>query len=654
MADRFEERLRSILPRLADGPINSINDAIEAYQTKLTVEGVPEFFGDAELSKLREEASKAFANACRYVNAMLQDKGIFELYSDLEQQYVEQFWKLLGSCGAEKSVNGQELGSLLKSHPRSLGYVLELPGFVRDFDTDIRDAMVNTARASAELIIGRMAMASPKNRRIILPKSLSNDDIDEIMLAYLGGEHPNPNYVEVLTRWPDGRVDRYSPSADVRVGAKRVYKSGMQELFADGAGIRSSIGVAIDPDQKACRGIKIGGLNIDYIFGGKWLETYMDSATIMNNCRYLFDFLDGRGLLQMSAHAHEESGFTSILGPRVIGEYRSNPIARNRSYTAILETRAYADFLEKHDISLESALEWVYKTYFTEEYGIEGFYISLPARNGTWLDRCKGMGPEIERAMKGYQLYVERGRIDGGYLGYETFKSFADVPSLSEQKYAVAAEGFDKWACPLFSDQSLLAFAKGKGADDRSFFDLILSTDVTRDDYDEFLRPEIDQLGKDGLLYENPTTGVLSPTEAACCLKLVWDSGAVPLERCRDKAWAVIEDLISRDVLKYHSGLFTPDEASYLNYMLNDSEQTNAIGLRNKYSHASGPISDPNAKEIRSDYYTILALLVSITLKINDELARSTGKGHIEDFVDWPFYDESVYQTAQELVGSAN
>lgn len=88
--------------------------------------------------------------------------------------------------------------------------------------------------------------------------------------------------------------------------------------------------------------------------------------------------------------------------------------------------------------------------------------------------------------------------------------------------------------------------------------------------------------------------------------------------------------------------------------MLKDSEQTNAIGLRNKYSHASGPISDPNAKEIRSDYYTILALLVSITLKINDELARSTGKGHIEGFVDWPFYDESVYQTAQELVGSAN
>jgi len=43
----------------------------------------------------------------------------------------------------------------------------------------------------------------------------------------------------------------------------------------------------------------------------------------------------------------------------------------------------------------------------------------------------------------------------------------------------------------------------------------------------------------------------------------------------------------------------------------------------------------------------MLALLVTITLRINDELMDKTGRGAIEDFVDWPLYDESVFEAAK-------
>ena len=35
----------------------------------------------------------------------------------------------------------------------------------------------------------------------------------------------------------------------------------------------------------------------------------------------------------------------------------------------------------------------------------------------------------------------------------------------------------------------------------------------------------------------------------------------------------------------------------------------------------------------------MLTLLVAITLKINDELSAATGRGYLENFVDWPYYD---------------
>lgn len=376
----------------------------------------------------------------------------------------------------------------------------------------------------------------------------------------------------------------------------------------------------------------------------------MDSATVMNNCRWIFDFIDDKELMQMPAHAHEESGFAATLGPHVCGEYRDNMAARRRQSFGLMETQAYADFLERRGRSLEETLEWVYGTYFPEEYGIDGFGISLPSRGGTWLDRCKGIGSEIERAMKEYQLYAQRGSIEEEYFPYEQFKSFGDAQALVEGKYAVAGVKFLTWADPLFSDQSPLAYVEGKESDAHSFYDLMLSEDVTKADYQEPFRRSIERLIEKGLVKEDSVTGKLTPTQRAACLRIVWDSGAIVARRYGGRAKEDIESLVSQGLLKYHDGLFTPDEASYLNYMLNDSEQTNAIGLRNRYSHAIGVIKDPDANSIRSDYYMMLALLISITLKINDELVYAKGRPGGIEFVDWPFYDESVYKTASQLV----
>ena len=45
----------------------------------------------------------------------------------------------------------------------------------------------------------------------------------------------------------------------------------------------------------------------------------------------------------------------------------------------------------------------------------------------------------------------------------------------------------------------------------------------------------------------------------------------------------------------------------------------------------------------------MLTLLIAVTLKINDELSATTGRGHLENFVDWPYYDESILKLVEEL-----
>lgn len=639
---------------LKEGPhiqIATINDAIEAHQLKLTFETVPELFEKAEGIDVASVVSALFANACKYSRETLASSGILGIYEELEMQYATQFWGLVHACGAEKMISGEEIDELLSRHIECLAPILENDKLVKLFDAEIRKSLVDNPYYSAELLIREYATESRSQNAIYLPKCLSQGDFDSIMAGYLDDQRANPNYMEVLFNWPSGATKcRFSPSPDVKVRAKRAHDEAMDAIFRQGTGLKYGAGVRIDPEQIACKGVKAEGLTLTYSFSETWLAKYTDNASIMNNCRYLLDVVDRSGLMSAPAHSHEESGLLATLGSHVLGEYRMNTISSMRESLANVEVIAYANFLESRGSRLEDALEWTYNDYFEEEYSISGFTLALPTRGTSWLDKCKSIGPEIERAVKSYSIYLRIGKIDGDYFPYESYKTFGTLNALSEKKYAVDGACFYKWGFYLFSDQCMLTYRRGHRDRARCFFDLISNAMVTFDDYDAAYVEVLQQLVDRQLVSACEETGALSPTPRSICLKAVWDNGAIALRGCGDGDLALIDGLVSDEMLSYCGKLFTPDEAAYLDYMFNDASFPNSQGLRNRYDHAHSPIADPNAVNIRTDYYRMLTLLVAITLKINDELSAATGSGYLENFVDWPYYDESVFELAKKLI----
>lgn len=558
-------------------------------------------------------------------------------------QYVAQFWSLLHACGAETMISGEVIDELLSRHIECLASILENDKLVKLFDTELGKSLIDNPYYSAELIIHEFATESRSQNVIYLPKCLSQSDFDSIMTGYLDDQRANPNCMEVLFNWPSGATKcRFSHSPDVKVRAKRAHDKAMDALFRQGTGLKYGAGVQINPEQIACKGIKVDGLTLTYSFSETWLGKYTDHASIMNNCRYLLDVVDRSGLMAAPSHSHEESGLLATLGPHVPGEYRMNTISKMRESLANVEVVAYANFLESRGTRLEDALEWTYNDYFEEEYSISGFTLALPSRGASWLDKCKSIGPEIERSVKSYSLFSRIGKIDGDYFPYESFKSFGDLDALTDKKYVIGGTCFERWGFYLFSDQCMLTYRRGHDDRARCFFDLISKAMVTIDDYDAAYADTLQQLVERQLVSECEETGALSPTPRSICLKAVWDKGAIALGRCGDDDLTLIDGLVSDEMLSYSGKLFTPDEGAYLDYMFNDASFPNSQGFRNRYDHAHPPIADPDAASIRSDYYRMLTLLVAITLKINDELSSSTGRGYLENFVDWSYYDECV------------
>lgn len=547
------------------------------------------------------------------------------------------------TCGAETLISGEEIDEFLSRHVECLAPILENDKLVKSFDAKIGKSLIGNPYYSAELLIREYATESRNQNVIHLPKCLSQGDFDSIMAGYLDDQRANPNLMEALFNWPSGTSKcRFSPSPSVKVRAKRAYDEAMDELFRQGNGLKYGAGVQINPEQIACKGIKVDALTLTYSFSETWLGKYTDHASIMNNCRYLLDVVDRSGLMAAPSHSHEESGLLATLGLHVLGEYRMNTISNMRESLANVEVVAYANFLESRGTRLEDVLEWTYNVYFEEEYSVRGFTLALPSKRASWLDKCKSIGPEIERAAKSYSIYSRIGKIDGDYFPYESFKSFGTLNSLTKKKYAIGGACFVRWGFYLFSDQCMLTYRRGHHDRACCFFDLISNAMVTIDDYDAACADLLQQLVDRQLISTCEETGALAPTLRSIYLKAVWDKGAIALGRCGDGDLALIDGLVSDKMLSYCGKLFAPDEAAYLDYMFNDASFPNSQGLRNRYDHAHTPIADPGAASIRTDYYRMLTLLVAITLKINDELSSSTGRGYLENFVDWPYYDESV------------
>lgn len=638
---RSIERCKEILMDGESHPIETINDAIEIGEIKEVIGCVPEAFDDMSL-EINHILKRLYGKACSFAHSALTNNALLDVYESVEWQYIDRFWNLASSTKAYEKVNSDELEELLSRHSLCISNVMSHYGLVQKFDQHIRAVLSKNIDAAVSIIVGNFGAEVRSKEKIYLPPSLTGSDIDEIVLRYLSETNPNLNYVQVLMNWPSAAAKDYSPSIEVRIKAKRRYEELSKQLFDETGSIEYGIEASISGNQIACKDSYVDGNTLKTFFGEEWLSRYLDHPTIMNNCAYVFVYLDERGLLTCPAHEHDESTLMKTFGMRAKDEYDNNIFFKMRQDLLLEETALYAKLLERNGRRLEDAIEWTYNIYLANELGIRGFSISLPATGCSWLDKCKAMGPELERALKAYSLYSKMHVIDPDYFRFENFKLFSEFQSLHKNKYVIKGDRYDEVAKPLFWDQSLLAFSSRIKSSEDNLWDLLHNHSVNVDDYDGDYRSAIESLINKGFLAESEKDERLLPSNKANYLKIIWDSSACPLWRCSKAIIDEVHDLVKQGYLKYSNALFSPDEASYLNYMFNNAIHSNALALRNSYDHGNSPVDDPNSSQFARDYYLFLTLLIEITLKISEELIRYTGNGGDLELIDWPMYGEHL------------
>lgn len=645
----YTGRVKQVLGESERFSPSGINDAIEIHQCKLIVDAHPYFFEDEELDRLKSRAEHLLHQACRVIGEAIARDGIEVVYESVEDQYHRRFWDLAAHAGSWRGATADGLLALLRRHSDCLRYVMGIAPMIKEFDDVVCGFLLESTELSAELIIGEFAMEGASGAGVHLPKSASRELIDRLMHDYLSSPGANLNYVRVLANWPNAARDRYNPSPEVQVSAKRRAEELNRSIFGQGAGFGYSVGVEFSPGRKACKGIVIDGDDYTMVFGTEWLFGNLDYETILNNFIYVFDFVNLDCMMPMPAHAHDPVSLVDRLTPRAIDVYPSSYRFKLNQAQALMAIAGYETCLGAAGARVEDALEYAYNEYMERELGVSGFSISLPAEGTSYLDRCKSIGPEIERVLKAFEVYAERGEVDEDFFPFMEVKRFDIYPSLVNGKYAVPGPDFEGRATLLFSDQSVLSFPCSPEDRHMTFFERMETGAYARETFDERYRGLIDRLVDDGLAWLR-SDGIIEPTDKSRILKKMWDEGAIALYRKSEACKRLVEEMTGEGLASYCSRLFTPDEADYCNYMFNNAKFSDPLALRNKYDHARSSVQDPNADEYRYDYFRLLMLLVCITLKIVDDLSFALGKGGVEDFVDWPWVDEALVAEANRLM----
>lgn len=468
-------RCQSLLRDFRTCSIADINDAIEYAQCKKVVEGYPEAFESGEHALLLDNKAKASSEAFAFANQSIARSGIFALFENVESQYLDQLWDLLEESNALKLIDSDDFHTFISSHPYLLRTFLRRGSVRKLFNASLATAMLDNPLISAEVIISEFGTRSDDSHNIHLPEELTSEQIDAIMVDYLNSELANLNHVHVLANWPQAAKEHYSPSAKTRVLAKRREHELMDELFNESSGIEYGVGVSFDPNQEACLDIRGSLREPVFSFSSKWLSDYHDHATILNNFVFVFQFVSQHGLLCMPANPRLVSTLMKVIGLQAKDEYGVHDhmfFINNTRCLAI--TAGYSSFLNGCNASIESSIEWFYNSYINETFHVEGFSIALPQANASYFEKCKSIGPEIERVAKAFTLLVKDNAIDHDLFPYMTFTDFGHIPSFAENKYAFPGKAFESFAYSLFSDQSLLTAPPNIEHDHEYAFDLFV------------------------------------------------------------------------------------------------------------------------------------------------------------------------------------
>jgi len=590
---------------------DDINYILELYNISLLFDsqGRLNTWNDVYYCDLKSKVNKFIPIIAKYFHNLDILKIKF-FYNKISRQYQEDFWRLFSRFKVYEKVKNEEFTSILYEFNVSIYLLLIHQSIVKYFDNEISDYMKHSKLTAVALIKHYLVQ---KEIKYYIPELLLLEDQLTIIENYINSEGANPNYLKLLY---ESRSRKEFPIPDkIRLKAKRRCSEIFEKDSISESGFSYNLTVSFSDIKEAIRVYDEDLLNYKVTYSRLWVKDNLDNATLLNNFIYLFEYVDYHIRSTFPSKEYELGFLEKFAGVKGIKRYNIGLAFNFKNMLSLMQIKLYCQVLSEFDKRLENIFKWFFEEYLWNEFGVEGFNLSIPSENSTFLEKVRTVCSEIDSILSQFNVYIENGEIDRELLEISRNSPLIeDIPSFFERKYGYIEDrellNISEY---LFSDQSQLGYIENK-ASYSNFEELIVNENVLISDFPAYNRDLITSLIEKNIIYKNEQGYIRFEEDITRIIKDFYYNKVICINYYKNSP--VLDSLILNGKIICESKLFSRQEQEYLNFLLNDRLFDNGPALRNKYSHGKNPI---NLEDHEKDYFQILKVITLIIIKINEE-----------------------------------
>lgn len=601
----------------------SINDAIEFFEiNRYLNQGMRlKTWSDEDFREYKIKGGMLVGLTKRFFN-QIDDSNIVRLYRQTDLEYHSVFWMLFDNCKLYNKISSATFETLINGERVAPHDLFLYKNTVHAYGVVLRNYILQNEQLIT-IILHVYEQDHTPGEKLFLPNELNGEDIGHYIESYIDGDHPNANHLKTIV---DMQYSIQFPITDeVRLKAKRRLEKELEKLSKTGVNISHGIRLSFNLEQTDVVLTTNEAEEHAISYSVQWLLDTLDYPSILNNFIYVFEFVDVPQMRSLHVNKTSHSGVMErALASKSSRVYPANFYFKYMNEIASMQMHAYYDFLSKQGIRLEEVLEWFFTEQLQAEYGCPEIRLSMPSSNSSYAEKCSSIISAFESVLKQYSLYVRNGEIDFDLVRMSTTPVlFSNVKSLIADKYLYGTGAdYDQLSFVLFSDQCIYAYVDRIHKEGRSYdcvFDLLRHEDVYLSDYREIEHVAFENLAKFDLVkIDDDGKITLKDVAKLIVLRDLYENDVVSQWHYAPALKDAISYFLEKGMVKATSTLFSQPEIDYLNYMLNRSEYSNGLEIRNRYVHGIQQVSN-DEEEHMHNYFTLLKLFVLLAIKVNDE-----------------------------------
>lgn len=612
------KRAEELLDNYISNETFSINDLLEIYNIKLYFENDLYFLNWTE--EVKSKYNKIIDVNWKLLKERLikiDDNDIESIINDLVYDYKKDFWNLLNQLSSFKKISNSKFGEILNNFNHNINYILLQKGIVEKFDKQIRNFLI-VYEKTAEIVLSKL---EEKHRlketpKFIFPKSLTLIDKENIINAYLENKDANLNYVRLIENCKDSNELRLS--AKTRLKAKKKSKELNFQIIENGTTWSIKVQVSLCKDQLEPVKFINNEIGLEAIYSESFLDYLKYDVPLFLVFKKLFGYMDDRNLISL-VNKNIELDVLETIFMKSKNAYETGEVFIKKDFLSSLQLIIFEEYLKRKNNSIENLIS-SFIEYLNDYIAPNKLIFNIQNSEISYVEKIRNLAPEYDFLLKQYQTFVDEGEIDIELVQINSTPiRFSEIHSQSDRKYIYIEDNLVlKLKYLFYSNQSHLHYVKPYNSKYNNLYDLLINENVKIDAFKNHQQDEISKLINEGYLKIDEQENVKIKTQILIYIVGELHRNEVVSYWNYDEIIRnELDKMIENKLVKVENTLLTIKEKNYFNYFLNKKEFTNGLDLRNKYLHGTNSFSEI---EHKSDYYTLLKIIILTLLKIEDDI----------------------------------